>query len=230
MHLCWLLCHRDEYPHQCSKWYAQFPGGEIRFFGVVHNVLCSSLVVPSCPLFPEARYAQCQKWNAAAAGFANSFSTLPQVQALEFQAFRKLLDLRSEKSDDQCSLQVSWRWSWIANDVVCQNSNPWSCAFDHRTQYTAFWSVLSVELCNHHEIILPPGLFQKDSWMLERLPDGLYLSPFLPGINPFPNMDWKFQESPLWNTYLFQLRGINTKPLNSGSIGIPPEFPWIVRK
>ena len=39
---------------------------------------------------------------------------------------------------------------------------------------------LSVELCNHHEVLLPPGHFQKDSLKSERLLDGLYLSPFLP--------------------------------------------------
>ena len=46
--------------------------------------------------------------------------------------------------------------------------------------------VLSVERCNHHEVLLPPGHFEKDSLVLERLPDGLYLSPFLPETIHFP--------------------------------------------
>ena len=33
----------------------QFPGGEVRFCGVVRNVLCSSSVLPLCPQFPEVR-------------------------------------------------------------------------------------------------------------------------------------------------------------------------------
>ena len=46
--------------------------------------------------------------------------------------------------------------------------------------------VLSVELCNRHEALLPAGHFQKDSLVLERLPDGLYLSPFLLESIHFP--------------------------------------------
>ena len=50
----------------------------------------------------------CQKSNAAAAaGYANSFSTLPWVPAFEFQAVRKVLDLRLGKSHDQYNLLVS---------------------------------------------------------------------------------------------------------------------------
>ena len=30
-------------------------------------------------------------------------------------------------------------WVMIANDFVCQNSNPWLYAFDNRTRYTVFW-------------------------------------------------------------------------------------------
>ena len=45
-------------------------------------------------------------------------------------------------------------------------------------------TVLSVELCNRHEVLLPLGRFQKDSLVLERLFGGLYLY-------------WKFHESPL---------------------------------
>ena len=53
----------------------------------------------------------CQKWAAAAAGFANSFSTLPWVPELEFQAFRKVPGLHFEMSHDQYNLQVSLRES-----------------------------------------------------------------------------------------------------------------------
>ena len=42
-----------------------------------------------------------------------------------------------------------------------------------------FRKVLSVELCNHHEVLLPPFHFQKDSLVFERLPDGLCFSPIL---------------------------------------------------
>ena len=34
----------------------QFPGGEVRFCGVVRDVLCSSLVFSFCPMFQLARY------------------------------------------------------------------------------------------------------------------------------------------------------------------------------
>ena len=42
---------------------------------------------------------------------------------------------------------------------------------------------LSVELCNHHEALLPPGHFQKGSLVFERL---LNLSPFFPETIHFP--------------------------------------------
>ena len=32
----------------------------------------------------------------------------------------------------------------IADDFLCQNSNPRSCAFDNRTQYTALWVCFQV--------------------------------------------------------------------------------------
>ena len=48
----------------------------------------------------------CQKWNAAAAGIANSCSTLPCAVALEFQVVRKVLHLHHLMSHDQCNLQV----------------------------------------------------------------------------------------------------------------------------
>ena len=106
----------------------------------------------------------------------------------------------------------------IANDFVFQNSNPWSCAFDKRTQYTVFWSyfiswhkMLSVELWSRHEAPLPPGHIHKESSVLERLLDGLCLSPFLPG-SVLSSMDWKFHESPMWYLYFFQFGGMSTYP------------------
>ena len=46
--------------------------------------------------------------------------------------------------------------------------------------------MLSVELCNHHEVLLLPGHFQNDLLVLERLPDGLLLSPCLTESIHFP--------------------------------------------
>ena len=105
----------------------------------------------------------------------------------------------------------------IANDFVCQNCNPWSCAFDNRTQHTAFWSYFHFvtwgAFCGTVKSSwgLPSsGSSPKDSFVLEKLLDGLCLSPFLLESVLFPSMDWEFHERPLWFMYLFQLRGINT--------------------
>ena len=71
----------------------------------------------------------------------------------------------------------------IANHFVCQHSNPWSCAFDNRTQKTASWSYFPFSnlrcYLRNCEIIM--RLFflwvtsKNDSLVLERLPDGCCL-------------------------------------------------------
>ena len=58
---------------------------------------------------PQSSVRLCQKWNAAAAGIANSCSTLPCAVALEFQVVRKVLHLHHLMSHDQCNLQVLLR-------------------------------------------------------------------------------------------------------------------------
>ena len=60
---------------------------------------------------PQSSVRLCQKWNAAAAGIANSCSTLPCAVALEFQVVRKVLHLHHLMSHDQCNLQVLLRRS-----------------------------------------------------------------------------------------------------------------------
>ena len=70
----------------------QFPVSEIRFCGVIRNVLCSSLVLFFISLFQM---------------LGTSVSEVDP--ALELQVFRKLLDLCLERSHDQHNLQVSLR-------------------------------------------------------------------------------------------------------------------------
>ena len=50
------FCHRDQYPHPCSKWYAPVSCGREPLLWSSPKRLCSSVVFPFCPLFPEARY------------------------------------------------------------------------------------------------------------------------------------------------------------------------------
>ena len=59
----------------------------------------------------------------------------------------------------------------IANDFVCQNCNPWSCALDNLYPIycilivfpTSFCNVLSEEQCNHHEVFLHLVCFRTDA-------------------------------------------------------------------
>ena len=74
-------------------------------------------------------------------------------------------------------LRLCWKWAAAAAALA-------AAAFP--TSFIRYF--LRNCVINHHEALLPPGHFQKDSLRLERLSVELYLSP---GINPFPNMDWE---------------------------------------
>ena len=58
--------------------------------------------------------------------------------------------------------------------IIVPNKQHFSCVSNELLE------VPYVEQWDHHEVLLPPGHFQKDSLVLGRLPDGLYLSPFFP--------------------------------------------------
>ena len=180
---------------------------------------CAPARPPFLPPVSRGLVSLCQKWNAAAAGYTNALSTLPWVPVLECQAFRNLLVLRFKRSHDQHSLQVLCRRSWLQMTSFDRIPKPWSCAFDCRIQYTASWSYFQ-------RVTL--GAFcgtVKSSWSYSSsrsFPNGFVAVrktarralpfSFPPGIRPFPNVEWKFHESPLWNKYLVQFRGIDTQP------------------
>ena len=158
---------------------------------MVRNVLCSNLIFLFLSPVSRGYVRLCQKRNAdAAAGCASSFSTLPLVLALEFQVVRKVFDLRLEKSHGQCSFLVSKRKSWLhmTSSARIPILDPALLIIVRKKGHfgrvsNVLRKVPSVELWNHHEV-LPPSHFQQGSLVLEKLPDGLYLS-FIPESTHF---------------------------------------------
>ena len=88
-----------------------------------------------------------------------------------FELLKIILDLRSEKSHDQCSLLVQWRRVMIANDFVIRNRKSSSCALDNVLQYTeiliAFPTRLIMHLLRNNvikmKVLLHPCRFRMDS-------------------------------------------------------------------
>ena len=172
MHSCWLLCYRGEYAHPCSFLWER--SAAVEWSLTFRASALSSLFVSSFQrLDTSVSDVDCSCY-----WLCQFFSNVTMRAGLGVASLSK--STRSPFCEVTRSMQSPGivAWVMIANDFVCKNSNPWSCALDNRTQSTA--KVLSVELCNHHEILLPPGHFQMDSLVLERLPNGLYRSPFFP--------------------------------------------------
>ena len=106
----WVLTHPCDPPRQDGE-----PSERQLVLACLHVwwLLLPWLIVAIRLVYVTGLVRLCQKWNAVAAGYDNSFSTLPKVLVLEFQAFRNWLVLHFEMSHDQYNLQVSKRRSWL---------------------------------------------------------------------------------------------------------------------
>ena len=109
-----------------------------------------------------------------------------------FELLKIILDLRSEKSHDHCSLLVQRRMVMIVDDFVFKNRNPSSCALDNILQdieiLIAFPTRFIMHLLKNSvfkmKLLLHPSRFRMDS----RVKKTIYrLHHSSPGINPL----WK---------------------------------------
>ena len=203
----------------------QFPGGKLRFYGVVRNVLCFSLIFPFYTLFPGAgyvcvrsgmlllpmpilfqRYLGCRPWSFK---FFEKYS----ISVLRSHTVNAVSWCRSVGHDGKLTSSARIPILDPALLVIVPNIRLFGCLSN------VLRKVSSVELCDPHEAFLPPGHFQKDSLVLERLSVFIFLfSSRLESIH----VPMKYVS--------FQLRRMGAQPINSVSIGIPPGCPWIARK
>ena len=171
----------------------QFPGGDVRCCGVVRNVLCSSLVLPLCHRFSEAkyvcarsgmllllalpilfqRYLGCRPW---------SFKPFEiySISVLRGHTINTISRYRSAGHDCNWlrlpgfqSLILRFWWSYPILRILVV----------FPTSYVKYFLWNCVIIMG---VLIPPGHFRKDSLVSERLPDGLYLSHFLPESIHFP--------------------------------------------
>ena len=89
--------------------------------------------------------------------------------------------------------------------------------------------MLSVELWSRHEAPLPPGHLQNDSLVLERLLDGLCLSPFLLESVLFPVWT-ESSKKVLCGSCFFQFGKILHNPSLLVRLEYLQNAPWIARK
>ena len=117
----------------------------------------------------------------------------------------------------------------VACDFVCQNRNPGSCVRDkillnkrHPDQVSNDCdSALFEELYDHHWV---SGFSPRGLRGVKKMICRPSLFCFPPAMSPFWRIDWVLKEQPLWKNKPLPIVRSSIYPINSGSIGIPPEF------
>ena len=113
-----------------------------------------------------------------------------------FELLKITLDLRSEKSHDQCSLLIQWRRVMIADVFVFRNRNPSSCALENVLQYSEILIAFPTRFIMHllrnkvikMKVVLHPCRFRMDSSMKKTACRSPSFS-FPPGIIPLWKID-----------------------------------------